>query len=110
VRNPERLKKSSPSGEAYKIRHQKSLWFGTFADSLQGYTVCSFFSWFIIFSMLFVLSAPSGTGKTTVANFIIRNVEDIRRVITCNHLDQKERVKWRVLITSSLQWKSLSRV
>jgi guanylate kinase len=32
--------------------------------------------------MLFVLSAPSGAGKTTVANFIIKNVEDIRRVIT----------------------------
>jgi guanylate kinase (EC 2.7.4.8) len=40
--------------------------------------------------MLFVLSAPSGAGKTTVANFIIRDVENIRRVITATTRPKRE--------------------
>ena len=40
--------------------------------------------------MLFVLSAPSGTGKTTVVNNLLKDVDRLRRVITATTRPKRE--------------------
>jgi len=40
--------------------------------------------------MLFVLSAPSGTGKTTVVNNLLKEVDRLRRVITATTRAKRE--------------------
>ncbi|WP_448588632.1 guanylate kinase [Thermocrinis sp.] len=40
--------------------------------------------------MLFVFSAPSGTGKTTVVNRILKDVDNVRRVITATTRPKRE--------------------
>jgi len=40
--------------------------------------------------MLFVFSAPSGTGKTTVVNMILKEVERVRRVVTATTRQKRE--------------------
>jgi len=42
------------------------------------------------FPMLFVFSAPSGTGKTTVVNMVLKEVDNIRRIVTATTRQKRE--------------------